>query len=51
MKNKWKWLIPLALVVILICAVLIYTQTYYHATTEAVRALEASEMVSVKKTA
>lgn len=51
MRNKWKWLIPMVLLVILAGAFLIYTGIYYHADASALDALGSDEAVTVTKTA
>lgn len=47
MRNKWKWLIPLLILVILAGAFLIYTGSYYHADASALAALDSDEAVTV----
>lgn len=50
MKKKYKWLLPLLLLVLLTTSFLIYAGIYYHAGPETVAALESDFSVSVEET-
>ena len=50
MKTKLRWMLPLALFLVLIAAFLLYTGMYYHADPSALAALTSDETVSVTET-
>lgn len=50
MKKKLRWMIPLALIICLLAAFLIYTGNYYHADAAALAALETDDAVAVTRT-
>ncbi|MCR5682250.1 MAG: alpha/beta hydrolase [Clostridiales bacterium] len=50
MKTKLRWMLPLALFLVLIAAFLLYTGIYYHADPSALAALTSDETVSVTET-
>ena len=50
MKKKLRWIIPVSLILVLVCAFLIYTGIYYHADETAVAALESDGSVFVTRT-
>ena len=47
MRNKWKWLIPPLILVILAGAFLLYTGSYYHADASALATLDSDAAVTV----
>ena len=50
MRKKLKWIIPLAVLLLLAAAFFIYVSIYYHADAEALAALEPTETVTVSET-
>lgn len=50
MKRKLKWIIPLAVLVLIAAVILIYAADYYHASGEAEAALVSDDLVHVEKT-